>query len=1268
MASDIIPPGAQPPEAQPPQWTSPYETAIVDRLQQTRRQVKVVDLGVGLLVLGVVTLTYLLAATLLDQWIVRGGLGFGGRLLLFLGLVSVMGYIFARRILPLLVYKINPLFAAQTIEQSRPSLKNSLINFLFLRQHRQEVTRSVLDQRIYEGLEHTAAVELTHVPAETVVDRQQVIRLGYLLAGVLAIVCLYLILSPKNPLVSFSRVIWPWADIQAPSRVTITALEPGDTVAFQGDTLTISAEIQGLRDGETVTLYYTTADKQSVNQAIPMTVPDKDYRYQCELPPDPAGLQQNVTYYLQAGDAKTRRFTIDVQTALAILVDRVEYDYPGYTGVADTSVKGTGDIRAVEGTKVTIHATANQEIDRAVLEMNCDPRNVLAMKVEGRQATGQIRLMMDSNDPLRPKYDSYQIRFRDRYSHENRRPIRHQIDVIRDQPPEIQLVDAPPKEVEIQVPVNGSLDLKVRAQDPDYGLRRVALRAEHTKTTKSLPIPPLLENRSPEKAHQGPLEASHRFEPAKLGLKAGDKVIYWAEARDNKEPEPNRSETERREITIAPEEAPQQEQQAPKDDGQGNQQPPDGQQPPDQPQQDQGAKGQQDGPPGEKQKPNDPSQERSNDQNQKGQADQPSGQDGQGDSSDGQGSQSNDSSGRGSNEQKGEPSQSGNEGQGEESGKQGKSKSETGQKGEPQSGQGAEQPREPIDPNSPGDAFEEILKHREKQQSKQDQNAQPKPDQGQQPKGEPKSDQPQTGQEAAKQQPNQQGADPTREPKEGQKPPAGEPKSGTEKPSSKSADKSQDGQGKGQEAGGESDLPQKPDGRSQGQGGKEGQEKPPSDGPQSGEGQQAGKGSLPKAGHEKPSGEQGPQDGDDPSGTEETAQGPSKDPTGKAQRVPDSGQQGTPKPGERQKPESGQGAQTKPGESAQEKPSVGPEKPEAKGGDPKSFQGEGMEEKATGENAGSPSPQESNQPRQQKSPDQTASGEDQGESGKSPSTSKKQSNSNSDAPGDRSGGGDEGGGQKAKQKGTGGAGSHTESEQGANDGQQSGKGEIGEKPGDQAKADRPTGSQSAKDQGQGSGQRKHAGENSKDAEQLGSGGESSSEPSGGQPQGTSPDGRGQQAGRSSPTGGQPGNQESRPAEPAEPEPIRPDEVNRKYAEEAVDLSLETLEEQLAKDKPDPELLDRLGWSRDELEQFYRQWSDMRRAAGQKGSAGEAAKQEWTKALDSLGLRSGSTEIRGGGPKDPLRGMKESRRVPPPPGWAEQFRAYTESVAGGKRGE
>jgi len=247
------------------------ELFVEQRIRQTRRQLKLVDLSAGLLMLGIATLAYLLAAALIDHWIVPGGMGFWGRLLLMLGLLGFLGVYFARLLLPAILGKVNPIFAAQMIEQGQPTLKNSLVNFLLLRGE-----RSRLAPAIYQNLEHRAATDLIAVRAELAVDRGHVVRLGYVLAAILAVCCLYLILSPKNPLQSAARVIWPWANIEAPTRVTIEEIEPGDMFgeqsAFYGDWTTVSARIRGLKQGESASVVYSTADGQVVDQAVPMEI------------------------------------------------------------------------------------------------------------------------------------------------------------------------------------------------------------------------------------------------------------------------------------------------------------------------------------------------------------------------------------------------------------------------------------------------------------------------------------------------------------------------------------------------------------------------------------------------------------------------------------------------------------------------------------------------------------------------------------------------------------------------------------------------------------------------------------------------------------------------------------------------------------------------------------------------------------------------------------------------------------------------------------
>ncbi len=91
-------------------------------------------------------------------------------------LLVMAGIYLARRVVLPAVHRINPLFAAATIEGSQTSLKNSLINFLLLRGHRREVAMPV-----YQAIEHRAAADLAAVEVDVAVDRSRVIRRGFVL-------------------------------------------------------------------------------------------------------------------------------------------------------------------------------------------------------------------------------------------------------------------------------------------------------------------------------------------------------------------------------------------------------------------------------------------------------------------------------------------------------------------------------------------------------------------------------------------------------------------------------------------------------------------------------------------------------------------------------------------------------------------------------------------------------------------------------------------------------------------------------------------------------------------------------------------------------------------------------------------------------------------------------------------------------------------------------------------------------------------------------
>ena len=1173
-------PVKQPPAPQPAAGPDRFESYIDGRLRQTRRHVKSVDIAAGVMTLAAGTLAYLLAAALLDHWAVRGGLGTRSRFLLLVALVGAAGWYFCRRLLPPLWYRISPIFAADTIERSSPTLKNSLINFLLLRGRRE------VSPVVYEALEQRAAADLKRVRADTAVDRAHVIRLGYLLVGILAVFCLYLLFSPKSPISSAARVLMPWARIPAPTRVTIEEVKPGDVAAFYGESVAVSAEVKGLQEGEPVLLYYSTADGQSVDQAIPMARSEDQYhhnRYTATLPPGSLGVQQDGEYTLRAGDCTTPRFKIEVQIAPTMLVDSIDYHYPRYTGIADRAGEHQGDIRAIEGTEVTVHARANQDIRRAEIDLNCDGRRSLTMAASGRTATGRFTLRPSKDDPARAEYNCYQLRFTDQAGHQNRRPVRHRIDLIPDLPPEVQLLA--PQQAETQLPSDGRLEIRVRALDPDFALRQVGVHAE--RSGRSLLIGPLLNKPAPEKPHQGEFQAAYAFEPARLGLKPGERVAYWGEAEDNKEPVANRSVTEKRWINIVAPAASPQQPQGKGDTGKGKPQSP---QDPSKPQ------GQAD--PQAKQRPDQeqkplPEQPQKSGQNKPSAEKQPQGQNG---------AQQQQSSGEGQQEPLGPRDQAAQTGS--DSGKAESNK--TGGQNQA-SEKSAQQRPEPIDPADDGDAIEEINKHREGQPQEQ-KLGQPKA--AQQPSG----GQPKTGEQPSGGQPKSGEQPSGGQPKAGEPPPGGQPKAG-EQPS-----------------GGQPKAGEQPSG---------GQ-------PKTGEQPSGGQ---PKTG-EQPSGGQ-PKAGEQSSGGQPKA---GEQPSGGQPKTVDKEAGSQPKPGERQATvEQQKTADQRPGS-----PQPGQQEPPGAG-------------KKSSESMASPKPEGENQPPLRKAGDAgetPQAKQEKPDAAPSPSISPKQSDSQGDTAGDRSGGGQQGGGQRSNQSGVGSAGTHTDAESGGSKSDQQGAGETGTRAGDRAASSEKTGNPAVQQRREGGrpgpSREQPGGENlgkkGDNQDVSGKQGSQQQPTAGGQPGSQASDQPGS-GGQGSPTGGG-GTAGTASETPVPPPPGEPggDAANLEYARMQTDLALEHLKDQLAKEKPD--LLERLGWNREEARQFLEKWQQMERAAAQQGPQGETATKQLDEALKSLGLRPRGTQLRGGQtPRDKLQNLRDAGRFAPPPQWAEQVRQYHRGVAG-----
>ncbi|HEX4144037.1 MAG TPA: hypothetical protein VHY91_10925 [Pirellulales bacterium] len=518
-----------------------YDQFIDSQLHTARRQVRTVDIAVSLTTLAAGTLGFFLLAALCDHWLFSGGLGTAGRwLALTVYLASALAWCW-HSLLPLCIHRINPVYAAYTIERSKPTLKNSLINFLLLR-----AKPAGLAPHVYDAIEQHAATELAQVPVESAIDRSKLIKIGYVFLGLVLLAAIYKVSSPKDPFQTFGRIVLPWADIAPPTRVTIVEVRPGNSTLMRGQRTKISAQVQGIAGRQPVRLVYSTDDGQVVDRAVPMQVPTEGYLFECDFPEGRGGIQQDVNYRVVAGDATSTEFRLTVQAAPTIVVESVDYAYPGYTGMVGQTVDHQGDLKAIEGTQVTLHALANQSIKSAAIDFDSNGSADQRMTFDDRHATATFTLALKA-DRQTPEHASYQLRFTNAEGNENPQPIRHQIEVTRDVSPEIQFLA--PKRDEIELPLNAPLPCEVSAHDPDFALARVALVGQ---TAAGQPFERSLLEESSKNGQpwQGQFHKKLTLVPQKLGLKVGDVLEYWAWAEDDKTPAANRSETIHRRARI----------------------------------------------------------------------------------------------------------------------------------------------------------------------------------------------------------------------------------------------------------------------------------------------------------------------------------------------------------------------------------------------------------------------------------------------------------------------------------------------------------------------------------------------------------------------------------------------------------------------------------------------------------------------------------------------------------------------------------------------
>ena len=508
---------------------------VNEQLAKAATYVKVVDLFGSLMQLMWVVLGGLLLLSVVDAWIFE--LPTSIRTIAFLGMLGVAIYWVAKYIVPLIIYRINPAYAARSIEKRRPELKNSLINYLSMRGD-SKFTNSSVFQLI--GLR--AATDLSEVHTDDAADSRKLVKVGIVLAVVLLACILYKVFSPIDPFQTVARVVQPLSNLSRPSRINITDVTPGNQSIYFGQSVEVMAKVDGtLAEDQEVLLVYQTRDGQQSTHTIAMKPNGSGGEYKATLKTDSVGIQQSLTYYVVAGDGESAKYAIDVQSVPTVSVEKIQYQYPEYTG--DPTVVKTGDerIEGIEGTDVNLTARANYDLSSAYIEFLRPKENedknaerqfetvrTEELQVSGTQINGQFKLRL-SSDRSSVSYTHYRFKFTPDGDKKLHRSVEYPVNVIADLPPVVKITE--PLSPESAVPLNRSLVIEVEAFDPDYEIHdiRLVFSAPVAVRDQNNVLPPV------ELAGMSRVSGRFEFKPQLLRLNVGDEVTFFARARDNRQ-------------------------------------------------------------------------------------------------------------------------------------------------------------------------------------------------------------------------------------------------------------------------------------------------------------------------------------------------------------------------------------------------------------------------------------------------------------------------------------------------------------------------------------------------------------------------------------------------------------------------------------------------------------------------------------------------------------------------------------------------------------
>jgi collagen type III alpha len=511
---------------------SPKFVAVIDEsLGQVQRRIRLADLSRGLLALTALTFGYLLVAIGFD--LASGGasiLATAVRLGLF-GVFAIAFLLLGGWTLWRYLTRVNPYFAARRLEETIPDAKNSLINWLDLR------NETKIPPAIYQAVGLRAARDAEAADPELVVSTKESTRLGITIGVLTLALGVMFLFAPIDFRSLLSRAASPWRAAPIPPPTTITLVKPvdGDAEVGANQRFDIVALIEGrIADTgapEAPAIRFRN-DPTDLEQRAPLEE-GKDNRWSVRLTPEQ--IRSGLTYRLTAGAASTPEHRLTVRTQPYVQEFKVTYHFREYrkarpeTVVYPNMAAHVPTFLGHRGTDVDLVIRANTAIVTSTAYLDFETAGKRNLVAKGEPLAGdpksiRFRFTLVASGTVR-------VQFEAPGGERNLDREPYEVHVLDDKAPSVILVE-PGKDM--AAPANGTLLLVGKAYD-EFGVTGLTLQVK-VPGKKELVSQPYLGGKSfkfPNGTYPLAIKYYDTLHLDKLQLPAGTELEYWLEATDN---------------------------------------------------------------------------------------------------------------------------------------------------------------------------------------------------------------------------------------------------------------------------------------------------------------------------------------------------------------------------------------------------------------------------------------------------------------------------------------------------------------------------------------------------------------------------------------------------------------------------------------------------------------------------------------------------------------------------------------------------------------